>query len=82
MKEVVVVEVKDASVLNLSLGSTPVGPPVAIPPGVTSITLLIRDTAGYEQAKEKKAKRRLERDERRKGKGGRGGKGRRKPDEF
>lgn len=74
MREIVVIEVKDSNVLNFSLGNTPAGQPVTIPAGVSSITLMVRDTESFQQAKAKKADRKRNRARRRK-KGGKGGPG-------
>jgi hypothetical protein len=54
----IVVDVKEGSTLQLALGTSPVGRPITIPPGVTSVTVIVRDTAGFEEAKAKRAARR------------------------
>jgi hypothetical protein len=58
MKEVRVVDVAKGGTLQLALGGASVGQPIAIPQGVTSLTVIIRDTAGFEEAKAKRAARR------------------------
>jgi hypothetical protein len=61
VKETIVVDVKEGSTLQLALGTSPVGQPITIPQGVTSVTVIVRDTAGFEEAKARRAERRTAR---------------------
>jgi hypothetical protein len=58
MKEMRVVDVQQGGTLQLALGNSPVGQPITIPQGVTSITVIVRDTAGFEEARARRAARR------------------------
>ena len=65
MKDRMVLDVKGGETLQLSLGSKPVGKSVTIPEGVSSVTVVIRDTAAVEQARAKRLRQRAARPGRR-----------------
>jgi len=58
MKEVVTIEVKDGDSIQIYANEKPAGQKVTVPSGVTSITVILRDTEGVKAAQAKlKAKR-------------------------
>jgi hypothetical protein len=65
MKDRMVLDVKGGETLQLSLGSKLVGKSVTIPEGVSSVTVVIRDTAAVEQARARRLRQRAERPGRR-----------------
>jgi hypothetical protein len=57
MREVITVDVHEGGELQVVFRNQPVGRPIAIPSGLKSITLVVRDTESVEEAKKKRAAR-------------------------
>jgi hypothetical protein len=49
MKEKMVIDVQGGGTLQVTLGNRAVGNPVTIPPDVTSVTVVVRDSAASAQ---------------------------------
>jgi hypothetical protein len=58
MKEMLVIDVTEGGILQMAVGTELVGKPVQIPSGVSSITVIIRDSESLQKLKERREARR------------------------
>ena len=58
MKEILNTDVSAGEVLRIHSSRGPIGRPITVPQGITSVTILIRDTEGFEAARAKREARR------------------------
>ena len=58
MREIITIEVPEGETLQMHLNQEPVGPQITVPNGVTSVTVIVRDTEGLRTAQAEREARR------------------------